>query len=236
MAPFLMAAPTRRLPKPWRTSYPALAKTCLSRSVRNLFLDRSCPTSSSRQRPSLFLLDACGVHRVAPQRRFAADQRSELGRRVAERIDADLVQPLDRARFARRLRHLLRNAVDDLFWRRGGSEQSVPDDGAKTRIKFGDRRDIGQLRRARLAGDRKQPDLAALRMLDQVSCGAEIHLHLTADEVGCRLRAFVGNVDYRQAGARGEQRRGQVADGTGPGRGVADLAGMRPHVVDEFSE
>src|SRR5712692_9034805 len=44
--------------------------------------------------PPLFLLDARGVHRVAPLRRFAADQGCKLGRRVGVCINADFVQPL----------------------------------------------------------------------------------------------------------------------------------------------
>src|SRR6266513_1806910 len=126
------------------------------------------PASISSQRPPLFLLYACGVHRVVPQRRFAADPRGKLSRRVAESIDTDLVQALDDARVARRLRHLLRDTVDDLLRRRGGRHKPVPGVTAKARIELRDRRQIWQLRSALLAGDGEQPDLAAIRVLDHV--------------------------------------------------------------------
>src|SRR2546428_11640014 len=109
-------------------------RTCGLPSPRGL-------ATAARSAYSLFLLDACGFHRVAPQRRPASDERGKLGRRVAERIDADLVQPLDRARFARRLCHLLRDAVDDRARRRGGREKPVPGIVAKAREELRERRE-----------------------------------------------------------------------------------------------
>src|SRR2546426_6474107 len=64
----------------------------------------------SRLAHLLLRLEAGGVHRLTPQRRVALDQGGKLGGSVAERINADLVQPLDDARFARGLDDFLREA------------------------------------------------------------------------------------------------------------------------------
>src|SRR5256885_11035224 len=45
----------------------------------------------SRRRPSLFLLDARGAHRVAPQRRFAADPGGKLDRKSTRLNSSHLV-------------------------------------------------------------------------------------------------------------------------------------------------
>src|SRR6266704_302819 len=234
-AQFMFASP--RSAKHVRTSScaKALARMSYTRGLASFFIVAT--PASNWEGPSLFLLDARGVHRVAPQRRFAADPGGKLGRRIAERIDADLVQPLDDARVAGRLRHLVRDAVDDRPRRRGRRENPVPGAAAKTRIKLCDRRQVRKLRCALFARNGEQPDLAALRVLDHVRGISEDHLDLTADEIGYRLRAsFVGNVAHFQSGTRSEQRRRKVCRAAGTARGVVELSRMRLRIIDEILE
>src|SRR6266571_3934110 len=73
-------------------------------------------------------------------------------------------------------------------------------------------------------------------MLDQVRCGTEVHLHLAANEISRRLHALVGNLGHRQTGTRSEKRRAKMTGAAGAGRGVAELSGVRPHVLDELLE
>ena len=48
--------------------------------------------------PLLLVFDAGDPHRLGPERNIRGDQRGELCRSVAERIDAEVIEPLGKAR------------------------------------------------------------------------------------------------------------------------------------------
>src|SRR5258708_7309041 len=66
-------------------------------------------------------------------------------------------------------------------------------------------------------------------------CGASLRIK-AANSIGSRLHALVGNVGHRQTGTRSEKRRAKMTSAAGAGRGVAELSGVRPHVLDELLE
>src|SRR3954470_20851624 len=150
------------------------------------FMRQAAAVSPPRPAPAIRTLvgtDASGPHGVAPYWRLTLHERRELRRCVAERLDADLAQPLGRRWLAHDFGHFLREALDDWLRRAARREEAVPRASGKSGIGLGDRRHVRKLRRAARAGDSKEPDLAALRMLDQLGGVAEVHLHLAADEI-----------------------------------------------------
>ena len=100
--------------------------------------------------------DSGRLHGFLPEREVVADRLRELGRRAAHRVDADLVQPRDEGGVLAAGGDLARDALDDLARRAGRRDVAVPGHGAEAGIALlGDRRHVGQLRRARFRRRRR---------------------------------------------------------------------------------
>src|SRR5689334_541906 len=87
---------------------------------------RSQRAGRRRRTLSLLGLDARGGDDLRPFRDFGVEELRCLGRRVADRLDADLVKAVLDVRLVDRFRGLLREAIDDLARRRAGRHEQHP--------------------------------------------------------------------------------------------------------------
>src|SRR6185503_20532056 len=167
-----------------------------------------------------------------------ADRLRELGRRAADRVYADLVQPLDERRVLAAGGDFARDALDHRPRRGGWRDIAVPGEGAEAGIALlGDRRHLRELRRAALAGDREHLDAAAAGVRNDLVQVAEVAGHVAGDDVGHgRAAALVEHGFHLQARAREEQRHRQVADRARARRGEAELAGPLLRIGNELGE
>src|SRR5256885_1758436 len=135
------------------------------------FMRQAAAVSPPRPAPAIRTLvgtDASSPHGVAPYWRLTLHERSEFCRRVAERLDSELAQAFGGRRLPYDFGDFLRQTIDHRARRAARREEPIPRAGGKSRVGLGDGRHVGKLRRALRAGDGEQPDLAALRMLDQL--------------------------------------------------------------------
>src|ERR671930_2465575 len=98
------------MPAPTSASFGACSKR---RTRKPRFRRHAAAASPPSPAPAISTLvgtNAGGLHRVAPDRRLAPHERREFRRRVAERLDADLAQPLGGSRLVQHFGHLLREA------------------------------------------------------------------------------------------------------------------------------
>ena len=123
----------------------------------------------------------------------------------------------------------------DLLRHTGRAERAVPHRHLVARHGLGDRRHVGQERRALLFGDGEQLQPPGLHVLEALRAGGEEEMHLPAHRVGDRGRAAaIGHVHHLDAGHLLQHRGAEMIGRAGPRRRIDDLAGICLRVGDEL--
>ena len=100
--------------------------------------------------------------------------------------------------------------------------------------RFGGRRDLGQQRRSLRRGDRERAQLSRLDRRRHAADAGELHLHVTADEIGVRARrGFVRHVHDIDVGGQLEQFRREMREAAGARGCAVDLPRARFRERDE---
>jgi hypothetical protein len=130
-------------------------------------------------------LDAGILDHFCPLGRFFLDDRGKLGRRVADRLEAKVVELLAHLRHRQGLDGLLVQSIQNILRRTGRREQAEPRHGLEAR-EFGFRhgRQVGRQRRALDRGDGQRAHLPFARERHHVHDTGERH----ADSVGEQVR------------------------------------------------